>query len=46
MRTEEYLQLLRRHMEAENAHWMKETLATLTEDCLFEDMALGRKCQN
>jgi steroid delta-isomerase-like uncharacterized protein len=42
MRIEEYLQLLRRHMEAENAHQMKETLATLTKDCLFEDMPLGQ----
>jgi steroid delta-isomerase-like uncharacterized protein len=42
MRTEEYLQLLRRHMEAENANWTKEALVTLTEDCLFEDRALGQ----
>lgn len=32
-------------MQAENAHQMEETLATLTPDCLFEDMALGQVFQ-
>ena len=32
-------------MQAENAHRMEETLATLTENCLFEDMALGQVFQ-
>jgi steroid delta-isomerase-like uncharacterized protein len=36
------LDLLRRHMTAENAHDLHGTLATLTEDCLFEDRALDR----
>ena len=40
MSTDVYLQLVQKHMEAENAHRMEETLATLTPDCLFEDMAL------
>ena len=34
--------LVRRHLEAENAHRMKETLETLHPDCVFEDMALGQ----
>ncbi|HEX2174219.1 MAG TPA: ester cyclase [Dehalococcoidia bacterium] len=34
--------IVRRHLEAENQHRMEETLATLTEDCVFEDRALGR----
>jgi steroid delta-isomerase-like uncharacterized protein len=42
MSTDVYLQFVQRHMEAENAHRMEETLATLTSDCLFEDMALGQ----
>jgi hypothetical protein len=42
MRTEAYQRLLRTHMQAENAHRMQETLATLTPDCLFEDLALGQ----
>jgi steroid delta-isomerase-like uncharacterized protein len=29
-------------MQAENAHRMEETLGTLTPECLFEDVALGR----
>jgi steroid delta-isomerase-like uncharacterized protein len=35
--------LLRRHVEAENAHHMEETLATLHEDCIFEDVATGQR---
>lgn len=33
--------LLARHTEAENAHHLADTLATLTPDCTFEDVALG-----
>ena len=33
---------LARHLDAENAHRLEETLATLTEDCVFEDVALQR----
>ncbi|MBO0792152.1 MAG: ester cyclase [Ktedonobacteraceae bacterium] len=40
MSKERCQQLLLTHMQAENAHQMQETLATLTQDCLFEDMAL------
>jgi steroid delta-isomerase-like uncharacterized protein len=38
----EHLALLRRHMDAENAHDLAETLATLTSDCVFTDTSLGR----
>src|SRR6185369_7468647 len=31
-----------RHLTAENAHRLEETLATLTEDCVFEDVALQK----
>lgn len=31
-----------RHVEAETAHRMDETLETLAEDCVFDDRALGR----
>ena len=31
-----------RHLTAENAHRLDETLATLTEDCIFEDVALQK----
>lgn len=34
--------VLRRHLDAENNHRLDETLATLTEDCVFVDNALGR----
>lgn len=34
--------LLRAHVEAENAHRMDETLATLHEQCVFEDIATGQ----
>lgn len=33
---------LLRHLAAENAHRLDETLATLTEDCIFEDVALQK----
>lgn len=36
-----YLDVLRRHVGAETAFDMEGTLATLTEDCLFEDMPTG-----
>jgi steroid delta-isomerase-like uncharacterized protein len=42
MKAEAYQQLLLTHLQAENAHRMEETLATLTPDCLFEDLALGQ----
>lgn len=34
--------LILRHVEAENAHRMEDTLATLHPDCVFEDVALQR----
>src|SRR5215831_8480982 len=34
--------LLRAHVAAENAHDMVGTLATLHEECLFEDIATGQ----
>jgi steroid delta-isomerase-like uncharacterized protein len=34
-------ELVARHLIAENAHQMEETLATLHPDCLFEDVTLG-----
>jgi hypothetical protein len=34
------LDLLKRHVEAETVADLVSTLATLTPDCLFEDMAL------
>ncbi|WP_164016643.1 ester cyclase [Pyxidicoccus trucidator] len=34
--------LVRRHVEAENQHLMRETLETVHETCIFEDVALGR----
>jgi steroid delta-isomerase-like uncharacterized protein len=42
MPPEALAQLLRRHLEAENARRMDDTLATLTADCVFDDRALGR----
>jgi steroid delta-isomerase-like uncharacterized protein len=42
MGTESRLALLDRHMRAENARRMEDTLATLTPDCVFEDLAIGR----
>jgi SnoaL-like domain len=42
MTSEALAQLLRRHLEAENARRMDDTLATLTEDCVFDDRALAR----
>ena len=42
MLTPDYRDLLIRHLKAENAHQLAETLATLTEDCIFDDRTLGR----
>lgn len=38
----EYRDLLIRHLRAENAHELEATLATLTEDCVFDDRTLGQ----
>jgi steroid delta-isomerase-like uncharacterized protein len=35
-------EIVLRHVAAETEHRMEETLATLSEDCLFDDRALGR----
>ncbi|SRR6266700_1415485 len=37
----ELMRLLQRHVEAESGRDLAGTLATLTPDCVFEDMALG-----
>lgn len=37
--------LLARHTDVENAHQLAETLATLTPDCIFEDVPLGMTCR-
>lgn len=37
----EYTEVLHRHLAAETVFDMDGTLATLTDDCLFEDMATG-----
>lgn len=39
------LELLRRHLAAENAHDLAGTLATLSQDCVFHDTTLGRVYQ-
>jgi steroid delta-isomerase-like uncharacterized protein len=41
MSVDSRLALLDRHMRAENARDLDATLATLTPDCVFEDLALG-----
>lgn len=41
MLTEADFDLLARHTDAENGHRLDDTLATLTPDCTFEDVALG-----
>ncbi|MCW5633345.1 MAG: ester cyclase [Rubrivivax sp.] len=43
MLTPEQQDLLARHVAAENAHRMEDTLATLHPDCVFEDMAMQRR---
>jgi steroid delta-isomerase-like uncharacterized protein len=45
MSSDERLAIVRRHLEAENAYRLKETLDTLTPDCVFEDMALGERVE-
>jgi steroid delta-isomerase-like uncharacterized protein len=42
MLTPENRDILRRHVTAETAHKMEETLATLAPDCIFDDRAFGR----
>lgn len=42
MLSPEHLALLLRHRDAENAHKMRETLDTLTKDCVFDDRAMNR----
>jgi steroid delta-isomerase-like uncharacterized protein len=37
----DYAEILARHVTAESARDMEATLATLTEDCCFEDMPTG-----
>jgi steroid delta-isomerase-like uncharacterized protein len=37
----DYQQILLQHVAAETAHDMPATLATLTEDCIFEDVPRG-----
>jgi steroid delta-isomerase-like uncharacterized protein len=39
----EYTEVLHRHLAAETVFDMEGTLATLTDDCLFEDMATGEE---
>lgn len=34
--------LVNRHLTAENAHRMEETLATLHPECVFEDLPMGK----
>ena len=43
MSTDERMALVRRHLEAENAYRMKDTLDTLSPECAFEDMAVGER---
>lgn len=42
MISEAYRDLLARHLAVESDHRMPETLATLTDDCVFDDRGLGR----
>ena len=37
------LALIRRHLEAENAHDLEGTLATLHPQCQFDDFATGQR---
>lgn len=43
MTTAERQAIVRRHLEAENAYRLEETLDTLTPDCVFEDVPLGER---
>jgi hypothetical protein len=38
----EFKNFVARHLAAENAHQMEETLAALHPDCLFEDLPFGK----
>jgi hypothetical protein len=40
--TSDLLSLVRRHLEAENAHDLEGTLATLHPECRFDDFATGQ----
>jgi steroid delta-isomerase-like uncharacterized protein len=42
MLSPENMEVLLRHVKAETEHRMEDTLATLTEDCVFEDLAFGK----
>ncbi|MCW5773089.1 MAG: nuclear transport factor 2 family protein [Rhodospirillaceae bacterium] len=42
MLSDENRDVVLRHVAAETEHRMDETLATLTEDCVFDDRAFGR----
>ncbi len=42
MLSPENREVVLRHVQAETAHQMEETLATLTEDCVFDDRAFQR----
>ena len=37
----QHRELVARHLAAENAHQLEETLATLHPECIFEDVTLG-----
>lgn len=39
---QEHLDIVNVHLQAENAHRMEETLATLHPACVFEDVAMQR----
>jgi steroid delta-isomerase-like uncharacterized protein len=43
MPASDYVELLGRHLDAENRHDVDDTLATLTADCVFEDLALDQR---
>ena len=43
MISDNYKNLLKKHLAAENSHNLDETLMTLSEDCVFDDKALGQK---
>lgn len=45
MNPNEIAEVLSRHVEAENAHDMARTLATLHRECLFEDVPMGKVYQ-
>jgi steroid delta-isomerase-like uncharacterized protein len=43
MPASDYVELLGRHFDAENRHDLGDTLATLTNDCVFDDLALDQR---